>query len=329
MELHQLRYFVAVADVGSFTHAAQRCYVAQPSLSQQIIKLERALGQPLFERLGRTVRLTPAGRTLYERAVAILAAVEDARRRVSGSGDDGQGTVVVGVIPTIAPYLLPPAVREFQRRYPRSAVVIHEDLTEHTVENCLRGDLDLGIVALPIIDPQLHVEPLGDDELQLALPTGHRLLKQRHVTIEDLDGEPFILLSEAHCLGQQVVSLCNQQSCQPAVTCRSAQLLTVQELIAAGQGISLIPAMAARGDRSPRRKYRSFSGTRPARTLGLIWHHHRYQPPVVRRFIDLMRSSAPQALADPRLSLDAGQGRRGAKRKKPPRRPRKSARRRT
>src|ERR1700722_3423911 len=109
MELHQLRYFTAVADLGSFTKAAQRCLVAQPSLSQQIIKLEKELGQLLFERLGRTVRLTDAGIALHDQAVAILASVEEAKHRVSESFQEG-GTVTVGAIPTIAPYLLPPIV---------------------------------------------------------------------------------------------------------------------------------------------------------------------------------------------------------------------------
>src|SRR5215472_14451626 len=115
MELHQLRYSVAVAELGHFTRAAERCLVAQPSLSQQIRKLERELGQPLFERLGRVVRLTDAGRTLYEQAVAILASVEEAKRQLADGPDAHGGVVAVGAIPTIAPFLLPPLVSTFQR----------------------------------------------------------------------------------------------------------------------------------------------------------------------------------------------------------------------
>src|SRR5580765_7107197 len=144
MELHQLRYFVAVADLRSFTNAAERCFVSQPSLSQQIIKLERELGQRLFERLGRKVRLTDAGQTLYQQAVSILASVEEARRCVGGSNEH-EGIVNLGVIPTMAPYLLPPLVREFRSRCPNSNLMIHEDLTDHVIENCLRGEFDLGI----------------------------------------------------------------------------------------------------------------------------------------------------------------------------------------
>jgi LysR family hydrogen peroxide-inducible transcriptional activator len=289
MELHQLRYFVAVAELGHFTRAAERCLVAQPSLSQQIGKLEKELGQPLFERLGRVVRLTDAGRTLYDQAVSILASVEEARRQVADASGEQGGTVTVGAIPTVAPFLLPSLASAFQRRFPRSHVVIFEDLTAHVVENCLRGELDVGVLALPVSDTRLHVEPLFDEELLLALPLGHPLAKKRRLTIRDLDGQAFILLSELHCLGQQIVAFCNQESCSPFMVCRSAQLLTVQELVSVGHGVSLLPAMACESDRHPQRVYRRLCGEAPTRTLAMIWHKQRYQRPAVRRFIEMMR----------------------------------------
>jgi LysR family hydrogen peroxide-inducible transcriptional activator len=289
MELHQLRYFVAVAELGHFTRAAERCLVAQPSLSQQIGKLEKELGKPLFDRLGRVVRLTDAGRALYEQAVSILASVEEAKRHVSdGAGDQG-GAVAVGAIPTVAPFLLPAVASAFQRRFAGSRVVIFEDLTAHVIENCLRGELDVGVLALPVADPRLQVEPLFEEELLLALPAGHALTRKRRVTVDDLTGQPFILLSEMHCLGQQIVAFCNQESCSPFMVCRSAQMLTVQELVSVGHGVSLLPAMACEFDRNPQRVYRRLSGTAPTRTLAMIWHRQRYQQPPVRRFIEMMR----------------------------------------
>jgi LysR family hydrogen peroxide-inducible transcriptional activator len=289
MELQQLRYFVAVAELGHFTQAAKRCFVTQPSLSQQISKLEEELGKPLFDRLGRVVRLTDAGRSLYDQAVSILASVEEAKRQVGGAAGEKGGVVNVGAIPTVAPFLLPALASAFQRRYPGSRVVIFEDLTAHVIENCLRGELDVGVLALPISDPRLHAEPLFEEELLLALPAGHPLAKKRRVTTDDLDGQPFILLSEMHCLGQQIVAFCNQESCSPFMVCRSAQLLTVQELVSVGHGVSLLPAMACDFDRHSRRTYRRLSGAVPSRTLGLIWHKQRYQQPPVRWFIDLTR----------------------------------------
>ncbi len=126
----------------------------------------------------------------------------------------------------------------------------------------------------------LVAEELFDEELLVALPARHPLVKKRKLTMDDLDGQPFILLSEAHCLGQQIVSFCRQQSCRPLVTCRSAQLLTVQELISVGHGVSLIPAMACDLDKSNKRCYRRLTGKRPARTVAAIWHKHRHQTPV-------------------------------------------------
>jgi LysR family hydrogen peroxide-inducible transcriptional activator len=292
MELHQLRYFVAVAELGHFTRAAERCFVAQPSLSQQIGKLEKELGKPLFDRLGRGVRLTEAGRALYDQAVGILASVEEAKRQVGDAAGDQGGVVSVGAIPTVAPFLLPPVASAFQRRFPTSQIVIFEDLTAHVVENCLRGELDLAVLALPVADPRLEAEPLFDEELLLALPAGHALARKRRVTIDDLNGQAFILLSEMHCLGQQIVAFCNQESCSPSIVCHSAQLLTVQELVSAGHGVSLLPAMACALDRHSRRVYRRLSGAAPARTVGLIWHKRRYQRAPVRRFIQMMRDRA-------------------------------------
>ncbi len=289
MELHQLRYFVAVAELGHFTRAAERCFVAQPSLSQQIGKLEKELGKPLFDRLGRVVRLTEAGRALYEQAVTILASVEEAKRQVADTAGEQGGVVSVGAIPTVAPFLLPSVASAFQRRFRGSHVVIFEDLTAHVIDNCLRGELDVGVLALPVADTRLQVEPLFDEELLLALPAGHALTKKRRVTIDDLNGQAFILLSEMHCLGQQIVSFCNQESCSPFMVCRSAQLLTVQELVSVGHGVSLLPAMACEFDRHPQRVYRRLSGPAPTRTLAMIWHKQRYQQPPVRRFIELMR----------------------------------------
>jgi LysR family transcriptional regulator, hydrogen peroxide-inducible genes activator len=290
MELHQLRYFVAVAQLENFTRAAQKCFVAQPSLSQQIIKLERECGGPLFDRSGRKVRLTDRGRTLFDRAIEILAAVEGAKRALTEDVDAGQLTV--GAIPTIAPYLLPPLLKRFLRDYPKTEVTVSENLTEYTIQACLEGDVDVGVLALPISEDQLAIEPLLTEELLLAMAAGHPLAARRHVSMQDVSLERFVLLSETHCLGRQVVSFCKGQSCQPAISCRSAQLLTVQELVAAGNGVSLIPQMAVNADRSQQTKYRSLTGEKPNRTIAMIWRKNRYHGPAVERFIAALRDYA-------------------------------------
>jgi LysR family hydrogen peroxide-inducible transcriptional activator len=292
MELHQLRYFAAVADYQSFTRAAAHCLVSQPSLSQQIIKLERELGRPLFERLGRTVRLTEAGRALYGQAVAILGAVAEVKQRIEAATDAAHGTVTVGAIPTVAPYLLPPVLQRFTALHPGAEVAVVEHLTAFVLRGCLEGELDVGVVALPVAEELLQVEPLFTEELLLALPPRHRLERKRRVTLQDVSGEPFVLLNEMHCLGEHVLSFCKQQECLPAVSCRSAQLLTVQELVALGRGVSLIPAMATGADRGKRCRYRSLTGRKPARTLAVVWHRHRYHSPLVKEFLDVLREAA-------------------------------------
>lgn len=290
MELHQLRYFVAVAQLENFTRAAEKCFVAQPSLSQQIIKLERELGGPIFDRTGRKVRLTDRGRTLYERAVEILAAVDQAKRALSEDG--GTGYVSVGAIPTVAPYFLPPLLKQFVRQFPKAEVKVFENLTEYTIQSCLEGEIDIGLLALPIVDERLFVEPLFTEELLLTMAPGHPLAKKRRIVMEDISHEKFVLLSETHCLGEQIIRFCNQQSCQPVVSCHSAQLLTVQELVGLGHGVSLIPQMAVDADKSQRRKYRPLSENKPTRTIALIWRKGRAQSPLVKQFIDAVRKSA-------------------------------------
>jgi LysR family hydrogen peroxide-inducible transcriptional activator len=291
MELHQLRYFVAVSQSGNFSRAAERCHVSQPSLSQQILKLERRLGQPLLNRLGRRAVLTDAGRLLLERATAILAAVDDAERRLGDGGALPGGRLAVGVIPTIAPYLLPPALKSFARRCPNVDMAIQEDVTRNLIAAVVDGDLDLAVAALPIMEERLQVEPLLSEPLLVAAPRGHPLLRRRKIKVQDLALERFILLNEMHCLGEQVLSLCRAHDCQPTIACRSAQIATVQALIALGQGISLLPAMACRADRSKRLVYRPLATEESRRTIVAVWHKQRYHSPAAESFLKELRIS--------------------------------------
>jgi LysR family hydrogen peroxide-inducible transcriptional activator len=307
MEFHQLRYFASVVEAGSFTRAARNCYISQPSLSLQIHKLEEELGQKLFERLGRGVRLTIAGRSFYDRTVSILSAVAAARDSVQDARSLEEGQVRIGAIPTVAPYLLPRLVRRFTRRYPRAEVSVHEDFTENLIGACVAGEVDLGLVALPIDDARVAVEPLFSEQLLVALAPGHLLAKRRRITLDELTRERFVLLSEIHCLGTQIVRFCERQGCVPALTCRSAQLMTVQEMVAMGQGSSLVPEMAARADKSRRLSYRPVSGTRPTRTLAMVWHKHRYMGALAAGMIEIVRREAKQAAKSQRKWEDRPQ----------------------
>ena len=303
MEMHQLQYFVKVAELGNFTRAAEACLVAQPSLSQAILKLERELGQPLFERLGRKVRLTDAGRMLLDRAQQILALVEDARARVRDTEESGR--VAVAAIPTVAPYFLPRLLKSFAERYPGAALEVHEDVTETAVKRLLTGEIDLAIMALPLDEPLLEVTPLYEEPLWLALPPKHPLASKKRVTIRDIRDEPFVLLNEAHCLSDQVVSFCRRRSFQPLATGRTNQLAMVQELVALGQGISLMPDMAVQLDRSRRCVYRPLAGDKPTRTIAMAWHKQRYQTGIQQRFREAVQEYA-RSLAQQHRSKAGG-----------------------
>jgi LysR family hydrogen peroxide-inducible transcriptional activator len=287
MELHQLRYFVAVAETGSFTRAAEREGVTQPTLSEQILRLEgkpHGIGKRLFDRLGRKVVLTDAGRLLLGHAQAILAAVGEAERAVTDSGEGG--VLRIGAIPTVAPFLLPPSVTRFRRAHPAVQLQLKEDLTERLLADLLAGELDVGLMALPIRDDRLHVEKLFSEPLVMALPPKHRLAARSEVKLADVVDEPFILLDDVHCFGDQVLSFCHRGGLEPRVVCRGEQIVTLLAMVAAGQGVSVVPEMAAVADTARSCVYRPLGKPSPSRTLCAVWHKQRYRPASLRAFVD-------------------------------------------
>jgi LysR family hydrogen peroxide-inducible transcriptional activator len=184
---------------------------------------------------------------------------------------------------------LPRALKGFVRQYPRVELTVREDVTEHLLAAAVDGELDLALVALPVADDRLHVEPLGSEALYAALPAAHPLARRRRLAITDLAGERFILLNDMHCLGEQVLNFCRAHECQPQIACRSAQIATIQSLIALGQGVSLLPEMARRADRNKTVVYRTLAGRQPRRTLAAVWHRHHYHGPLAAYFLAGLR----------------------------------------
>jgi LysR family hydrogen peroxide-inducible transcriptional activator len=290
MEIHQLRYFVAVAETGSFTRAAEREGITQPTLSEQILRLEgkkHGLGRRLFDRLGRKVVLTDAGQELLGRAQGILAAVGEAERAVRDSGEGGQ--LRVGAIPTIAPFVLPSAVTRFRKEHPAVQLQLKEDFTERLLADLLAGELNVGLMALPIRDDRLHVEKLYSEPLVMALPPKHPLAARAEVKLADVVEEPFILLDDVHCFGDQVLSFCHRGGLEPRVVCRGEQIVTLLAMVAAGQGVSVVPEMAAVADTAKACVYRPLGKPSPMRTLCAVWHKQRYRPTSLRAFVDVVR----------------------------------------
>jgi LysR family hydrogen peroxide-inducible transcriptional activator len=275
MEMHQLRYVVAVARAGNFSRAAEQCHVSQPSLSQQIQKLEDELGERLFDRLKREVKLTSHGEALLRRAARILEEVDAAKREATEAKDLLCGTVTVGVLPTIAPYLLPGMVAAFTAKYPGVEIVVQEDTTAQLLKLALAYEIDFALASQPIGDERLEVRKLFTEELLLALPSGHPLTRKRTVTASDLEGERLIVMKEGHCLGDQVLGFCGRRDLRPRISFRSAQLETIQALVCSGLGISLIPKMATQGARKDRAEYRSLPAPKPERTIVALWPKQR------------------------------------------------------
>jgi LysR family transcriptional regulator, hydrogen peroxide-inducible genes activator len=275
MEMHQLRYFVAVARTGNFSRAAEQCHVSQPSLSQQIQKLEDELGDRLFDRLKREVRLTPPGEAFLRRAVRILEEVDAARREATDSRELLRGTVTVGVLPTIAPYLLPVVLSGFAQKFPGVETIVQEDTTARLLKLLLAYEMDLVLASQPIHDDRLEVRELFAEELLLALPPGHPLLRKQTVSLADLESERLIVMKEGHCLGDQVLRFCDRSDLHPQISFRSAQLETIQALVRAGLGISLIPAMALRSAPGDSLEYRPVKSPRPERKIVAVWPKQR------------------------------------------------------
>ena len=268
MELHQLRYFCAVADSGSFSRAAEHCHVSQPSLSQQILKLESELGARLFDRLSRSVRLTEVGKTFLPRARAVLRELESARGDVVESKDSVSGHVTVGVIPTVAPYFLPPVLAAFSRRFAESAVMVVEEITPVLLERLRAGTIDIAVLALPVRGHEFDALPLLSEPLFAALPKKHALARRTSITLRDLRKEPFLLLRDGHCFRENAVAACDRARISPQVVFESGQFSSLLALVGAGVGVSLVPAMAV--DRRSQVRFVRISDLAAIRTIGAL-----------------------------------------------------------
>lgn len=297
MEVHQLRYFCAVARRGNFTRAAEDEHVAQPSLSQQIQKLEADLGAPLFERLGRTVRLTACGERLLPQAQEILRQLNDARQSVQALVKGVQGRLVVGAIPTIMPFFLAPRVAGFQRDHAEVDLRLVENTTPRLIEALQAGDIDLAVVALPLSSPDMVCSELFRERILVALPPHHALANAAAVDLQEVRQEPMLLLREGHCFRDNVLAACRKARLGLEAVFESDQLASLFALVAAGNGISLAPEMAAP----------AASGCRllplrraAIRRIGYVHARRHFRSPVEQAFVDwLRRTTAPLRARQP------------------------------
>jgi LysR family hydrogen peroxide-inducible transcriptional activator len=284
MEIHQLRYFVAVADEGNFSRAAAKVRVAQPSLSQQIRKLEAEVGQPLFDRLPRSVVLTEVGRCFIDYARQILASIGDARRCVDELKGEVAGELAVGAIPTIAPYVLPELIGKFQKHYPEVTLEIVEDVTDGITRRVEAGELDVALASTCQQSPTLRRESLGSEPLLALVPEGHPLAKKTLVELDDLKSQRFLLLHEMHCLSQQVHHLLEARRLRPEIALAGSQLGTIANMVAASIGVSIVPRMMVKHRATPGCVSLPFAPPVPERELNLLYNPLRFQSKAAAAF---------------------------------------------
>ncbi|MDE3180198.1 MAG: hydrogen peroxide-inducible genes activator [Acidobacteriota bacterium] len=293
MEFHQLRYFCAVAKEGNFTRAAGREHVAQPSLSQQIMKLEEELGARLFDRFARSARLTQFGRVFLPRAEAILRQAGDARTEIREMSGAAMGEVSLGVIPTVAPYLLPRILARFARAYPAVAVSVVEEVTPLLLEGLHRGTLDMALLALPVPGPGLAAEELLREPLFAVVPPEHRLASRHAVTLQEMKEEPFLLLKEGHCFRENAILACRRARMQPNVVFESGHFSSILAMVSCGMGVSVVPAMAV--EKQTGCRFIRIGDERSNRRIGLVRLKGRFPARAHRALADYLRNCGAEA----------------------------------
>ena len=249
MNLKDLKYLVVLADTCHFGQAAERCFVSQPTLSGQIKKLEEELGVTLFERTNRSVQTTPLGETIVEHAKRILEQADVLRQLAQSYQDPLVGPLRMGAIPTLSPYLMPLILKPLKKRYPQIKLVLSEELTDILLARLGNHEIDAALLATPVEDADLESTPLFDEPFWFIHPRSHPLFGKPKIIQADLDGADLLLLSEGHCLAEQAMEVCHMQGRDvqgDMADLRAASLETLLQMVGAGFGSTLLPALALR-----------------------------------------------------------------------------------
>jgi LysR family hydrogen peroxide-inducible transcriptional activator len=271
LSLRQLEYVVAVAETRGFHRAAARCNVSQPTLSAQVAQVEAVLGIRLFERDRRGVLMTSPGKDIVARAQRVLLEVGDLIAAATRAKDPLAGIIRVGVIPTVAPYLLPEVMPVLCARFPRLRLVLREEKTEDVVRDLREATIDLGLVALEADLGEHVAHEVLKDPFVVALPKGHPLSAKKRIRVADLDNEPVLLLDDGHCFRAQALALCAKAGAREA-DFRATSLSTLVQMVSAGGGVTLLPKLAVDAEnRRGQIVIRPFVPPAPSRTIALVW----------------------------------------------------------
>ena len=292
MNIRDLRYLVALADERHFGRAATRCHVSQPTLSAQVRKLEQYLGVPLVERQPKGATLTPIGKQVVERARRLLQESDAIVELAGSSRDPLAGQLRVALIPTVGPYLLPRVAPALQRDLPKLKLLLYEYQTGPLLERLRAGDIDLGVLALPVVPMDgLDSTVLYEEPFALAVPHTHRLATRKRVGIDDLRDETLLLLEDGHCLRDQALEVCSHVDVHEAQDYRATSLETLRQMVAAGHGVTLLPELAIAAPIGVTRglEIRPFDAPAPSRTIGAVWRKSTTRSAAIAAIADTVR----------------------------------------
>ncbi|AIQ30782.1 MULTISPECIES: LysR family transcriptional regulator [Paenibacillus] len=302
MELRQLQYTLQIAAERNFSRAADKLHIAQPSLSQQLSKLEKELGVLLFQRNTSSVELTHAGEKFVEQAQAIIDAVELLRQEMSDISQLRTGRVVVGSMPITGAHLLPHVLPVFKSKYAEVEITLLEDSSMNLEKLTASGQTDLSLLSLPLEIPTLAYEVLGEERIDLAVPPEHPLAARSalgiRTSLHELKNEPFIVLKEGQGFRKMTVELCREAGFEPQIVFESNNMETVQSLVATGMGVTLVPHFIARAPRSEFVPvYLPLADPVPSRTLVVAYRRGRYLSRAAEAFIETFKATVA-GLAD-------------------------------
>ena len=286
MNIKDLQYYVAVAELEHFGQAAERCFVSQPTLSGQIKKLEEQLGVTLLERTNRRVMLTETGEEIANVARRILREVDVIKDIAHSHRDPLSGKFRLGAFPTLASYIFPSVVPKIKAAMPNLKLILIEEKTADLVDKLRNGEIDAALLALPIYDDFLVASKLFDDDFLLAVPSGHSLCQHTVIEQEMLREYSLLLLDEGHCLRDQALDVCQSQMIGHELDFKATSLETLRQMIKAGTGITLMPKISI-DDNEDDIHFIPFSAPSPSRSIGLVWRKTSARKKVVNQLMSM------------------------------------------
>jgi LysR family hydrogen peroxide-inducible transcriptional activator len=292
MNLKDLKYLVALADTGHFGKAAERTFVSQPTLSAQIKKLEEFLGVKLVERQPKNVQLTEVGKQIVVRARRMLDEGDEIIALARSNTDPFAGKLKIGLIPTIGPYLLPRVLQKIRKAVPQLGLMLYEYQTEPLLKRLRDGEIDLGIMALPLLQDGLESRTLYQEAFTVALPNHHPLADKNNIKVQDLKGQTLLLLEDGHCMRDQALEVCSRVDVREVEDFRATSLETLRQMVVAGLGITLLPELAVESPFGSQRglTIRQFTAPKPSRTVGAVWRKSSTREAAIGAVCDVMDS---------------------------------------